>query len=120
MKENKIMKVVERSGERIVGSAAEVNDIKGEKVNITVEIGDAKRTFEDLELAVMIGLQLGDEADRMCCMVNGSGSVYDFAKILNGMRRAIGDRMFMKAVVEEAILEAAINAEDGEDGEEEE
>lgn len=110
MKENKIIKVLERSGERIEGKAAKESDIKVENANITIEIGDTKRTFENLDLAVVIGLRNRGEADRMSCSVNGSGSVHDFAKILNGMRRAIGDRMFMDAVVAEAMLHMNIKA----------
>lgn len=119
MKENKIIKVLERSGERIEGKAAEASGVKTENANITIEIGDTKRIFEDLDLSVVIGIQRTEDADRMHCSVNGSGSVHDFAKILNGMRRAVGDRMFMDAVVAEAILEMSIQAADDDAGEEE-
>ena len=119
MKENKIISVVEHSGERIEGKAAKESNIKCEKANITIEIGDNKRTFEGMNLHVVVGLQRGDEADRMHCSVNGKGDVEDFARILNGMRKALGDRMFQNAVLAEAMLQLKINAAEY-DAEEEE
>lgn len=93
-----------KEGKGIKNPTAEQKALINTPATVTVEVGEKIKRVDGIEALLVLGYIDDGDHIGVTTMTHGALDAIKIAHMLNGIRTAVGDDMFMKAVIMETVV----------------